>query len=281
MAQRVLGDASSAEGVTTNRPHRCRVGLSNARLPATQAMRPVLATCPAQDSRRALLRRLYRLWVAAAAVRVLALADGLLLVPPLVPGRHLGAATCRAPRAAPRQGRPGPAAERLHPGQPVRHEPKRWRGAGLRWRQAAQQAQGPSAGRHAGPGAQGQGPRRRHPESCRGAPAARRNPRAVPAPADWGVEVVQHPSVPRWDLVPTPDPASRSGVRIEYRRLPHTETERGFRDVLPRPCVVQWTCSWPGQGRRLSKDYGRLCETGEALIYTTMGRPMVRRLAHG
>jgi hypothetical protein len=44
--------------------------------------------------------------------------------------------------------------------------------------------------------------------------------------------------------------------------------------------VVERTFSWFGQSRRLSKDYERLCETSEALIYTTMMRLMLRRLAH-
>jgi putative transposase len=34
-----------------------------------------------------------------------------------------------------------------------------------------------------------------------------------------------------------------------------------------------------GQNRRLGKDYERLCETSEALIYVAMIRLMVRRLA--
>jgi transposase len=49
--------------------------------------------------------------------------------------------------------------------------------------------------------------------------------------------------------------------------------------VLPRRWVVERTFSWLGQSRRLSKDYERLCETSEALIYATMSRLMVRRLA--
>ena len=39
------------------------------------------------------------------------------------------------------------------------------------------------------------------------------------------------------------------------------------------------TFSWLGQNRRLSKDYERLPETAEALIYAAMNRLMVRRLA--
>ena len=49
--------------------------------------------------------------------------------------------------------------------------------------------------------------------------------------------------------------------------------------VLPRRWVVERTLSWLGQRRRLSKDYERLCTTSEALVYATMSRLMVRRLA--
>ncbi len=37
--------------------------------------------------------------------------------------------------------------------------------------------------------------------------------------------------------------------------------------------------SWVGHNRRMSKDYERLPETGEAFIYVAMSRLMVRRLA--
>jgi putative transposase len=42
---------------------------------------------------------------------------------------------------------------------------------------------------------------------------------------------------------------------------------------------VERTFSWLGQSRRLSKDYEHLCETSEALIYLTMTRIMLKRLA--
>jgi putative transposase len=42
---------------------------------------------------------------------------------------------------------------------------------------------------------------------------------------------------------------------------------------------IERTFSWLGQNRRMSKDYERLPETGEALIYAAMSRLMVRRLA--
>ena len=54
--------------------------------------------------------------------------------------------------------------------------------------------------------------------------------------------------------------------------------QRGF-EVLPRRWVVERTFSWLGQNRRTSKDYERLCATGEAFIYVAMSRLMVRRLA--
>ena len=44
---------------------------------------------------------------------------------------------------------------------------------------------------------------------------------------------------------------------------------------------IERTFAWLGHSRRLSKDYERLCETGEAMIYATMTRLMARRLARG
>jgi putative transposase len=52
----------------------------------------------------------------------------------------------------------------------------------------------------------------------------------------------------------------------------------GFQ-VLPRRWVVERTFSWLSQNRRMSKDYERLCITGEMFVYIAMMRLMVRRLA--
>ena len=91
----------------------------------------------------------------------------------------------------------------------------------------------------------------------------------------WTVEVVQHPPRPRGEWVPL---GTGSDPRpFAWRRVPSERT--GFRGVLPRRWVVERTFSWLGQNRRLSKDYERLCETSECLIYATMIRLMVRRLA--
>ena len=53
----------------------------------------------------------------------------------------------------------------------------------------------------------------------------------------------------------------------------------GPRTFLPRRWVVERTFSWLGQNRRMSKDYERLPESSEALIYAAMSRLMARRLA--
>src|SRR5215211_1701075 len=91
----------------------------------------------------------------------------------------------------------------------------------------------------------------------------------------WRVEVVRHLPPPRGEWIPLgtgDDPRP-----FAWRRLPPERT--GFRGVLPRRWVVERTFGWLGQSRRLSKEYERLCSTSEALIYVTMSRVMLRRLA--
>jgi putative transposase len=84
----------------------------------------------------------------------------------------------------------------------------------------------------------------------------------------WSVEVVQHPPKPRGVWAPT-------GAAIDWAAL----RPKGFRGVLPRRWVVERSFGWLGQSRRLSKDYERLCETSEVVVYAAMSRRMVRRLA--
>ena len=57
-----------------------------------------------------------------------------------------------------------------------------------------------------------------------------------------------------------------------------TDDMKGF-VLLPHRWVVERTFGWLNRWRRLSKDYERLTDTSEALIYATMSRLMVRRLA--
>ena len=49
--------------------------------------------------------------------------------------------------------------------------------------------------------------------------------------------------------------------------------------VLARIWVVERTFAWLGRNRRLAKDYERLIETGEMLLYLGMSRILLRRLA--
>jgi len=91
------------------------------------------------------------------------------------------------------------------------------------------------------------------------------------------VQVVRRP------LKPTPEKVAKmwaeewakEGKKIDWQRL---MPPRGFQ-VLPRRWVVERTFSWLSQNRRMSKDYERLCATGEAFVYAAMSRLMVRRLA--
>jgi putative transposase len=67
---------------------------------------------------------------------------------------------------------------------------------------------------------------------------------------------------------------AKEGREIDWQKL---FPRRGF-EVLARRWVVERTFAWLGQNRRMSKDYERLCATGEAFIYAAMSRLMVRRL---
>ena len=84
----------------------------------------------------------------------------------------------------------------------------------------------------------------------------------------WTVEIVRHPPKPRGVWAPIDSVVDWDAI------IPKV-----FRGVLPRRWVVEQTFGWLSQSRRLSKDYERLCETGETLIYATMSRLMSRRLA--
>ena len=93
----------------------------------------------------------------------------------------------------------------------------------------------------------------------------------------WSVEVVRHPPTPRGEWVPHGDLSDWRTIWFAWERPPSAPNV--FRGILPRRWVVERTFSWLGQSRRLSKEYERLCETSEAVIYATMSRLMLRRLA--
>ena len=69
---------------------------------------------------------------------------------------------------------------------------------------------------------------------------------------------------------------AKEGVALDPKNL---LPPKGPRPFLPRRWVVERTFSWLGQNRRMSKDYERLAETGETLVYVAMSHLMVRRLA--
>jgi putative transposase len=77
----------------------------------------------------------------------------------------------------------------------------------------------------------------------------------------WEAEIVKRPSAWYW-CAPGQEPPPRPRF-----------------SVLPRRWVVERTFAWLGQSRRLSKDYERLPETSQAMIYLTMSRLLLKRLA--
>jgi putative transposase len=94
----------------------------------------------------------------------------------------------------------------------------------------------------------------------------------------WTAEIVRHPPktapekvmrawVREWNI---------EGVAIDPKKL---LAEIGPRSFLPKRWIVERTFAWLGQNRRMSKDYERLPESGEAFIYVAMSRLMARRLA--
>jgi putative transposase len=91
------------------------------------------------------------------------------------------------------------------------------------------------------------------------------------------VEIVRKPAKPVPEKVAMiwAEEWAKEGQKVDWQRL---MPPRGFK-VLPRRWVVERTFSWLDQNRRMSKDYERLCATGEAFIYAAMTRLMVRRLA--
>jgi putative transposase len=66
----------------------------------------------------------------------------------------------------------------------------------------------------------------------------------------------------------------KEGVAVDWQKhLP----PKGF-VVLPRRWVVERTLAWIDHNRRMSKDYERLCASGESLVYAAMICLMVKRL---
>ena len=66
-------------------------------------------------------------------------------------------------------------------------------------------------------------------------------------------------------------------LRFVLRVTLRPDGAKGF-VLLPRRWVVERTLAWLNQSRRLSKDYERLPQSSEAMIYLSMTRLMLRRL---
>ena len=95
----------------------------------------------------------------------------------------------------------------------------------------------------------------------------------------WTAEIVRHPPkrVPDEVMRKWVREWATEGVRLE-REKPQEEPKYS-RAFSPKRWIAERTFSWLGRDRRLSKDYERLPESGEAFIYVAMSRLMVRRLA--
>jgi putative transposase len=94
----------------------------------------------------------------------------------------------------------------------------------------------------------------------------------------WSVDLVERPRKPAPKevvLMAWAREWAKEGVALDWQKL---LPPQGF-VVLPRRWVVERTFSWIDQNRRMSKDYERLPESGEAFIYVAMSRLMARRLA--
>jgi putative transposase len=93
----------------------------------------------------------------------------------------------------------------------------------------------------------------------------------------WSVDLVERPRkpAPKEVLLRWAQECAKEGVKVDWEKLLPSP---GFQ-VLPRRWVVERTFSWIDQNRRMSKDYERLCASGEAFVYAAMSRLMMRRLA--
>ena len=92
----------------------------------------------------------------------------------------------------------------------------------------------------------------------------------------WSVDLVERPRkiAPKEVLMRWAEQWSHEGVVVDWEKL---MPPKGF-VVLPRRWVVERSFAWISHNRRMSKDYERLCASGEAFVYAAMSRLMVRRL---
>ena len=94
----------------------------------------------------------------------------------------------------------------------------------------------------------------------------------------WSAEIVRHPRklVPEEVMRKWAKEWAKEGVVVDWKKL---LPEEGPRPFLPKRWIVERSFAWISHNRRMSKDYERLCASGEALVYAAMIRLMTRRLA--
>ena len=93
----------------------------------------------------------------------------------------------------------------------------------------------------------------------------------------WNVDLIERPRKPAPEevLMRWAREWAEEDVAVDWQKL---LPPKGFL-VLPRRWVVERTIAWIDQNRRMSKDYEKLCASGEAFVYAAMIRLMTRRLA--
>ncbi len=160
--------------------------------------------------------------------------------------------------------------------------PPRWadRNAATTEREASRRTKAPHPGGHERAGVGCAGSRRRPPRSRRWETIAGGRERVVEDGVAVGRRRV-HGRVSR--VVATPvgvAPGSAAPPRpAALWRYGLEEKPHGFQVLARRWVVERTTFAWLGLSRRFSKDYERLPETAEAMIYGAMSRIMLRRLA--
>ena len=80
----------------------------------------------------------------------------------------------------------------------------------------------------------------------------------------WNVDLVQRPkkAAPEGVLMRWAREWAKEGVAVDWQKL---LPPKGFQ-VLPRRWVLERTIAWIEKNRRMSKDYERLCASGEAFV---------------
>ena len=216
--------------------------------------------------------------------------------PRLAPGRDMGEDALSPARSGAGPPEEESSAQRGHRRQPVDQDHGRGRHrAWLRRRQEGQRSQAPSVGGHPGSGPQSAGTQRTDPGPSEGIKllldinTRDRLPERlahlwldagytgedkgagwVHKVLGWTAEIVRHPPkmapeevrrrwwwwVREWN---------KEGVPIDLDKLLPGKGQRPF---LPKRWIVERTFSWLSQNRRMSKDYERLPESGEAFSST-------------